>query len=291
MDQKTKIILAYELDTETEMPRRHIATELRIGKSTLYRWLKRIKLAGGVHQFLEEYELAKKGEREQRKIDSHVKRCIWELREKHNHCCGQKLKHYLEREKGVCVGKTTIYRILKEKYQLRSKWKKNQKRGHTPSAKNAREVVQMDSVVFGDIFAFTGIDIYTREVDVLMAPRLTARYGYTFLKQSMKRRFGSHVDTVQTDGGPEFKQQFKENVLKYADRHRVARPYRKNEQSYIESFNRSLRKECLGWRNYKSSELDKATDFVEDYLDYYHNQRIHCSLDYLTPNQFKVSHI
>ncbi len=56
-----------------------------------------------------------------------------------------------------------------------------------------------------------------------------------------------HVGFIQTDGGSEFKETFTQRVHAYCDRHRVARPYKKNEQAYIGSFNRTVRKECLGW--------------------------------------------
>ena len=141
----------------------------------------------------------------------------------------------------------------------------------------------MDTVDFGEIFAFTGVDIFSREVDVLLTPQLTAFYGYQFLKQSMQRRFDSFTELIQTDGGPEFKDEFKKHVLEYTQRHRIAQPYKKNEQSYIESFNRSLRKECLGWTKYKLKELPVLTKEVEDYLLYYHKKRPHISLGMRPP--------
>jgi len=58
---------------------------------------------------------------------------------------------------------TTIYKVLSEKYQLRSKWQKNQKRDPVPAAQAPREVLQMDTVLFGEIFAFTAIGISTPE--------------------------------------------------------------------------------------------------------------------------------
>jgi len=71
------------------------------------------------------------------------------------------------------------------------------------------------------------------------------RFGCEFLYQSMRQRFG-HAYLIQTDGGAEFKTDFTDTVYLFCDRYRIARPYRKNEKSYIESFNRTLRKECLG---------------------------------------------
>lgn len=61
---------------------------------------------------------------------------------------------------------------------------------------------------------------------------------------------------------------------------------KKNEQSYIESFNRFLRKECLGWSKYTKKDLPELEDELSDYLVYYHNKRPHMSLNMLTPNEF-----
>lgn len=92
-----------------------------------------------------------------------------------------------------------------------------------------------------------------------------------------RHRFNEYVELIQTDGGPEFKDEFKTHVLEYTQRHRIAHPYKKNEQAYIESFNRSLRKECLGWAKYKQKELPIVTREVEQYLEYYHKVRPHIS--------------
>lgn len=281
MNQLTKITIAFEL-SQQNIPRLHIAKQLAIGRATLYRWLDGIKETGDLELFLDQYLSAKKGERTKRKVDGLLKLRVWNLRDKYD-CCGQKIRYFLNEEYDADLGVKAIYKILGEKYKLRSRWKKNQKRGHTPKALKPQEVVQMDSVDFGEVFAFTGVDIFSREVDVLLAPQLTAFYGYQFLKQAMQRRFHSFVDTIQTDGGSEFKEEFKKHVLEYTNRHRVAHPYRKNEQSYIESFNRTLRKECLGWGNFKTNQIPSLTKEVEQYLLYYHHKRPHLSLGMRPP--------
>ena len=68
----------------------------------------------------------------------------------------------------------------------------------------------------------------------------------------------------------------------YAQRHRVARPYRKNEQAFAESFPNTLRKECLGWCTYKLSEREELQKEVQEYLGYYHYERPHLALDMQT---------
>jgi len=77
--------------------------------------------------------------------------------------------------------------------------------------------------------------------------------------------------------------QGEEVVSCYAQRHRVAKPYRKNEQAFVESFHRTLRKECLGWCKYKLSEMEELQKEVREYLGYYHYERPHLGLDMRTP--------
>src|SRR3989338_3985259 len=281
MTNLTLITLAFELHKEGILIG-NIAQRLGKHRETIGLWLQEIEHLG-LEGFLNQYEKAKKVPRVRRQIDPLIKRWIWDIREREIDCCGEKIGYFLQQEHQIKVANSKIYEVLAEKYQLRSKWKKNTERGLVPKAQSPREVVQMDSIDFGGVFAFTGIDIFTREADILLAPQLTARYGYQFLEQSMGRRFDRHVHLIQTDGGPEFKEEFKQNVASFWDRHRVARPYKKNEQSFIESFNRTVRKECLGWIKYKTNQIFSCKKMVESFLDRYHYHRPHMGLGIKTP--------
>lgn len=284
MNRSTQIALAWELYRNHTL-QISIAESLGIHRETVGIWIRRIqKNSEGLKGFLDEYINAKKGERKKRKLDGLLKARIYRIREENKECCGQKIKKYLTDEFGSSPGITTIYKVLGEKYQLRSKWKKNQKRGSVPRANHPREVIQMDSVDFGSIFAFTGIDIFSKEVVVRLYQSLTSRDGEDYLKYAFTTRF-NHVELLQTDGGSEFKDNFKRKVYLYADRFRISRPYRKNEQAFIESFNRTLRKECLGWSKYPKSELPLLEKELNEYLVYYHEKRAHLSLNLRTPNE------
>ena len=282
MQNGTLITVCWEL-YEQRMPKSHIAARLGKHRETIHIWIKNIERYG-LLAFLDRHERAKKGERKRRQVDPIVKRLVWKIREREFHCCGQKIQYFLEGEHGIHLSVPKIYEILREKYIIRSKWKKNKERGPIPQASMPREVVQMDSMDLGDIYVFTAIDSFTKEADILLAPKLTAKYGTRFLFQSMRRRFGGHVHLIQTDGGPEFKADFMMNVGLFCDRHRIARPYRKNEQSYIESFNRTVRKECLGWQKYRICDLKECTTMVESFLDRYHYHRPHMSLGMRPPS-------
>lgn len=280
----TKITLAWEL-FEAGVPKAHIASRIGVQRETVHLWIKGI-LKHGLMGFLDIYSKAKKGPRIKRQVDPILKRWVWEIREREMDCCGQKIIYFLAKEYGVKLSLPKVYEILAEKYIIKSKWKHNQKRGAVPHAVKPREVIQMDSIDFGGIFAFTAVDIYSKEADVILAPELTSQHGVRFLDTCMQRRFNSHSDLIQADGGHEFKDKFKAKVYDYTDRFRISRPYKKNEQSYIESFNRTVRKECLGWSKYRVDQLPSLTQELTDYLVYYHTKRPHMSLNMKTPNQF-----
>lgn len=141
----------------------------------------------------------------------------------------------------------------------------------------------MDSVDFGEVFAFTAIDIFSKEADVILRPSLTAHDGVIFLDTCMRRRFNGHSDLIQADGGSEFKDEFRRKVLNYTNRFRIASPYKKNEQAYVESFNRTLRKKCLGWSKFGAHQLSKLTPVVEELLKRYHYHRPHIGLGMRPP--------
>lgn len=281
MEKATEIVLAWEL-YEQGLSKSAIARRLGRHRETIITWLKGVE-AQGLKPFLDAAQEACKGPRPARQVDAVVKRWVWAIREREHDCCGQKIAYFLEREHGVTLCVTKIYEVLAEKYVLRSKWHKNQKRGAPPVATAPRQVVEMDSIDFGGLFAFTAVDIYSREADVLLRPALTAEQGAAFLHRCMRRRFNRFVEVVQTDGGSEFEAEFGQVVWDYCRQHRIARPYKKNEQAHIESFNRTVRKECLGWGKYQGGDAGRLLPRVEAFLQRYHYHRPHLAFVPMRP--------
>jgi len=280
------IELAWELYKSQVYPD-DIALKINKHRATVYRWIRKIKRIG-IHEFLRRYKQAKKGRRQRRKTDPIIKSRVYAIREKYHQCCGEKIRYWMKHDYGIAISVSTIYRILSEKYVLRSKWKKNVARGPVPKASKEREVIQHDTVDFGELFAFTSVDIYSREAQVVMRARLEANDGAEALKRQMS--YFQFSDMMQRDGGHEFKAEWNQQARNYCHRIRTARPYKKNEQSYIESFNRTLRKECLGWVKYKKSDLRAAQQKVDEFLDFYNNRRPHLSLNLQSPKEY-LSHL
>lgn len=176
----TKIILAHEL-LEVGDSKSHIAQHLDVPRRTVIRWSQAIEQHGSLGTFLEYYQRAKKGTRRKRKIDAILKRRIWALREKHHHCCGQKIQYFLQKENDTKVSVTAIYKVLSEKYQLRSKWQKNVLRGPIPSAQAARQVIQMDTESFLGRFLPLPLLIFSRRkamcsCDLVWTPQMAKSF-------------------------------------------------------------------------------------------------------------------
>lgn len=281
MEKATEIVLAQEL-SEQGLSKSAIARRLGRDRETIRFWLRGIE-QHGLKGFVDHKAAACKVPRPSRQVDALVKIWIWQIREREHDCCGQKIAYFLEHEHGVMMSVPKIYEVLAEKFVLRSKWHKNKVRGQAPQASAPRQVVQMDTIDFGGLFAFTAVDIFSREADVLLRPALTAQHGAAFLHRCMRRRFNRFVQTVQTDGGSEFEAEFAIEVWNYCGQHRIARPYKKNEQSFIESFNRTVRKECLGWEKYKAEDAGRLLPQVEAFLERYHYHRPHLAFEPMRP--------
>lgn len=281
-DSVTKIKLCYTLWKNNVSPE-VIPAQLGVHRATVYRWIRGFKRKG-INWFVRDYKQAKKGRKQPRKTTTLAKVRIYKIRNEYKQCCGEKIRYILNRDYDMDVSLATIYRILGEKYQLRSKWKKYSKRGYVRKGSKPREVIQTDTVDLGNVYAFTAIDTYTKEVSVIIRSRLTAEDGRCALKEQLSY-FGK-VDHIQRDGGSEFKREWQEYALKHIPSIRTARPYKKNEQAFIERFNGIMRKECVGYAKYKKKDLNKVQTKVNQFLDYYHNKRPHLSLNMQTPSEF-----
>lgn len=262
----------------------------QIGKNraTVYRWIKGIQLKG-INKFIQDYQKAKKGRKQPRKTDVLIKTRIYKIREEKRNCCGEKIRYFLKKEYQQEVSVSTIYRILNEKYILRSRWKKYCKRGHVKKGKKPRESIQTDTVDFGGVFAFTAIDTCTREASVILQAALDSKTGEDSLRKQLQ--FFERIEHIQRDGGPEFKGEWQKYATTATKSIRTARPYKKNEQAFIERFNGILRKECLGYLKYQPEDILKLQKKVDEFLTYYHTERPHLSLGMQTPQQFAMSHL
>jgi len=269
---------------------------LGIHRATVYRWIKRIKVSG-IRQFKKDYKEAKRWRRIHNKTHWSIRARILEIRKDRKDCCGEKIAYFLKKEWiDMIPSQSTIYRILNSNIKLRSRWKKNSYRWDVPKGIRRWEVIQVDTVHFENIFAFTAIDTYTKEPFIQLSTECTSKEWERFMRY-ITRHYSSLPEPItiwliQRDWWPEFKWECETYIQRYRNldgseiKLRTARPYKKNEQAFIERFNGILRKESLGYTNYSSKDLPMLEKEIQSYLHYYLKERPHISLGMIPPLEF-----
>lgn len=264
-----------------------VASRVSKNRATVYRWKKAIRYRG-IKRFVADQKQAKR-KRHRRCLTNKVVRLIKASRTNHHDWCGEKIVWELKTKYGIKVSRASVYRVLNRYFKLRSRWKKNKARGPLPQAFKPRDVIQADTVDFGELFAYTAVDIYTREISVILGDNLTGEEGRRCVGQIFDH-LGPCL-TFQTDNGGEFATECDKIIKKYAHKHHRNHARRKNENAYIESFNRTLRKECLGWAKYKLKDKKKLQAVVGDYVRYYNTERPHLGLGLKIPAEVAKSHL
>lgn len=271
--------LAWELH-QAGMSPGEIGRRVHRDRATVYRWLRQTRLIG-IREFVRRKQTAKR-RRQPRKLHGVLRQRIISLRKEHG-WCGQKIQKELAEVDGVSVCLMSIYRVLHTELAVGRK-RPYRKRGLPPQATAPRQVVQHDTVDFGELFAFTSIDIFSKEPSVVMAAALSMEAGAAAFRVH-HARYGA-AGCHQSDEGPEFQTAFVAAVTATGARHRYARPYKKNDQSYIENFNRSLRSECLGWGKYQVCERPTVQAWVDAWIAHWMEERWHMGLpEMMTPAQ------
>ena len=281
MDKRTQIEVCWSLH-KNGISAEQIWKQLAVDRATVYRWLEAIRKKG-IRIFLKEYQDAKKV-RHRRTINAVLKKRIYALREEHHQCCAQKLQYLLLTNYQQEVSISTIYRVLHERYKISRKWKPREIKGKLKRGTKAREFIQVDTVMLGELYAFTAVDTYTKEVCVTLSTDLTSKSGADALQ--LQLMYFQEMKMVQRDGGPEFKKEWEQVAKQHVKKVYTSRPYKKNDQAFIEKFHATLRKECVGHVYYRKKDLPRLREHIAKFLYYYHYKRPHMALNFLTPHQF-----
>jgi len=282
----TPIETAWKLRLQ-EVPVRDIAEGLGVDRATVYRWLAGIRRAGCCRNYLKKYEAAKKRRRISR-LHPNCERLLVEKRKIHA-WCGQKLRWWLKKTHNISVSVAQIYRILAKYFVLRSKWKKWVRRPKVPVPTKPRELVEGDKIDLGFLWVHSFVDCFTREVVSVVVDSEDSRASLAAGK--LARQYFGPVVWLQTDNGSEYKLHFDRKLKGWWEKRRRITPGVKEENGFVESFNRTLRKECVGWGHYRKDQLQEVQDRVNAFLDHYHEERPHLGLNLMTPNEFTQSHL
>ena len=209
----------------------------------------------------------------------------------------RKIRVLLNRE-GWAVGKTLVYRLYREEgLTLRQRPPRRRKvvvpRAHRPPATKPNDAWTLDFVADqlanGLRFrALTVVDVFTREsIAIEVGQSLRGEHVVTVLNRLTAQR--GAPTRLLCDNGSEFCSQI---VDLWAYQHHVridfSRPGTPTDNAYVESFNATLRRECLNAHWFES--LHEAKEQIEAWRREYNESRPHRALQDQTPEEFARAH-
>lgn len=272
------------IDQITEAVGRH--------RATIYRWIQEIKRTG-IKEFIRRKKEAKH-RRPASRIPEHTIQKVIDIRVDTG-WCGAKIQKELREIHGIRVGLSTIYRYLRKRL-LKTAVGINRYVKHQAivTASAPREVIEHDTVDLGGLYAYTAIDIFTKEPQVYIGTNLEMatgakafKYHTSYYHQGLASNQLASL-THQSDNGSEFQSDFTDAIEASGTNHRYSRPYKKNEQAHIENFNKALRNECFGHAYYRKDELEELRLKANLFTKHYINRRWHMGLpEMMTPAQFR----
>jgi putative transposase len=227
-----------------------------------------------------------------------VKKDDTELREKiiflahKNNKYGSKRIHETLKQEGEIINHKKVLRIYNEEHlALKRKKRRNRikRMCDIVLAQNINEIWSMDFVSDGlansrKIRTLNIIDLLTRECLAIEVDfSLPSKRVIRVLDRLLEVR--GIPKAIKIDNGAEFTSKiFTEWANKNNIRLVYIQPGKPTQNSHIESFNGKFRNECLNENLFLN--LNHAKELIEIWRMYYNTERIHSSLNYMTPENY-----
>jgi putative transposase len=210
---------------------------------------------------------------------------------------GYKTLHVYLRREGWRVNHKRIYRLYGEegltlKHQRRRRHRSAALRVEPPAVTRVDQQWAMDfmhDTLEGGtgIRVLTAIDLYTRECVALeAAPIFTGSQVAVALERAGRDR-SELPERIRVDNGTEFTSKALDHWA-YWNHVQLdfSRPGKPVDNAFVESFNASLRRECLSQHWFLS--VDEAQRTLDLWKEDYNNTRPHSSLGQLTPTESRL---
>lgn len=276
---------AVRLLVEQRLPVAVAARKSGIHRTTLWRWYKRWVARGYAGYISRIPTVSSRPRTNPRAVPDRTIARIRHYRQKYGRCAA--IVHAYCLREGTRVSLSTVRRVL---YRLglvvRRKWRVYRPPVPRPPADAPGRLVQVDAVHLTSswrskrrTYLYTLIDVYSRWAYAEYCPRLSAALSVQFVARA-EASAGFHFGTIQADNGAEFGRHFEACLRVRGTTVRHSRVRRPNDNAHIERFNRTIQEECVGSANPFSEALHGK---VRAYLAYYNKERLHLSIQCLTP--------
>lgn len=267
-----------------------VARMVGVHRSTIGKWVSRFP---GRERKLNQYghfisTLSSAPNHHPKQTSEQVIERIIQLREKLKGRCAPVIQAHLISE-GYKISIRTVGRVLKREGLIRKKKLSRFLKSNYPKveAKLPGDLVQMDTIHVmrkdsSRYYLFCLIDLYSRLAYVEYHTNLKQSTSYTVVKNAQKY-LKFNFKMIQTDHGPEFGNGFSYQLQKSSIKLRHSRIRKPNDNAHIERFNRTIQEECFDSLPPKEKTIRKD---LKNYLEYYNNDRLHLSLNLMTPTAF-----
>lgn len=258
------------------------ARKYGVTRSAVYKWLE--KASSDQKEFI--YTLSSRPKSHPNELTKNIINQIIEMRKKFKRCAPIIHAHLVK--KGVNVSLSSVGRVLKRygltRKKKRAKWLTKVPRpiSDKPGALIQADTIHVVKSNYSRYYIYTVIDTFTRLGYAEYQKSPTQKNGISVIKKA-NSYFGFPFKVLQTDNGIEFGQRFAMRLKEKEILVRHSRIRKPNDNAHIERFNRTLQEECFSGRMPKEKDISRQ---LKQYINYYNQERLHLSLNCMTPRQF-----
>lgn len=261
---------------------RKVARHFGLASGTVSKWLQR-DTGNGLRPILTR---SSRPHHHPCEISKEVVNEIISVRKERGRCA--EIVHQEMLARGLRVSFSSVHRTLERNglIKKRNPWKRWHASLPRPEAKNAGDLIQIDTIHIGPcdedrIYVYTLLDVFSRWADAMVSLRINTHKSLRFVERA-KRHAPFSFHTLQSDHGPEFSTYFSEHIQVQGLVHRHSRVRMPNDNAHLERFNRTIQEECL---DRIPKTLGAYQKEIPEYLRYYNTERMHLGINYKKPLQ------
>lgn len=264
---------------------REVAKYFGYSQSVIVKWCKRAKDKKDI-QTIE--TLSSRPHSTPKSISRELEAKVIDIR-LNNKRCAEVVQRILKNQNEI-ISLATVKRVIKRNglSKKKSPWKKIRTYPPRPDILAPGDLIQIDTVHITrpdktKTYIYTAIDIYSRTGYAKRFEKCNTHNSISFLRYIIKNS-DFKIKTIQTDNGSEFSKFLTDYANRLKIHHRHIHPRSPNENGHLERFNRTAQDEPskFGFTYWNQKSLD-------DYMNYYNNERHHLGIDLKTPSQMLQS--
>ena len=156
------------------------------------------------------------------------------------------------------------------------------------------ELIQIDTKFLPrKKFQYTAIDVVSKWRYLKVYPKLTQENTIDFVKNLLieAKKKGITIKLIQSDNGHEFQAKFEEYLKSLNIKIQHTWIHTPDQNGVVERSHRTDEEEFYQETEIDYTNLDDINNKLKIWLEYYNTKRLHFSLNYLTPEEYLVSHI